>query len=312
VRFHDPYWKPGQNEDQAGKPRLLGFIRYSKEKGILELTNFRAKLGRKALKLGFSTKRQKAELAGTHGEGFKVASLVMLRKGYHVHFDASKFYWNFHFAGTDKDTLYCFFSAPKDHVVQKQMDAYKKRLAKVGSRELKTNIWEDVSVKIGKVPRSQGAKIDLATFNHWLKASLDLDRPTKFISTGYGRLIMDPNFRGRIYLKGLLLETNSARGFRFGYDLAEGKVNRDRQRLKNPEGEANVLARIWEEAIQKEAGDTIKEYVDMLRDRIDWADVILAKDHISEVTAKAVWQHLLEEDPERKLFYHDHKNADEV
>lgn len=61
--------------------KLLGFIRFREKEGDLELTNFKAQLSRKALDLGVTSKRMKANQAGTHGEGFKVASLVMARSG---------------------------------------------------------------------------------------------------------------------------------------------------------------------------------------------------------------------------------------
>jgi hypothetical protein len=93
--------------DEPGE--LLGFIRYSKAKGTLELTNFKAQLERKALDLGFTTKREKKQLAGTHGEGFKVASLVMLRGGHQVRYEASKYRWTFRFDGSKSDQLYCEF-----------------------------------------------------------------------------------------------------------------------------------------------------------------------------------------------------------
>lgn len=170
----------------------------------------------------------------------------------------------------------------------------------------------DVSVKIGKVHGSQGTKIELTDFKDWLQVSLHLGRPTKYIETARGALILDPGFRGRIYLKSLLLETNSVKERRFGYKLFDGKVNRDRQRLTNPAEEASVLARIWEEAIQKEEEDTLDDYVEMLKEDTRWADVRLAKKHVSEAAAQKVWQHLLKGDPERIRFYHDHKNGGEV
>jgi hypothetical protein len=112
ARFRDPHCHDGRSEAKLG--RLLGYIRYSKQKGTLELTNFKAQLSRRALKVGVTTTRQKLGMASTHGVGFKAASLVMLREGYQVRFEASRFYWNFRLAGAEKDTLHCFFSTSKD------------------------------------------------------------------------------------------------------------------------------------------------------------------------------------------------------
>ena len=53
------------------KPRkLLGFICFSKQRGFLELTNFNARLSRKALELGRSSKRDRDNYAGINREGF--------------------------------------------------------------------------------------------------------------------------------------------------------------------------------------------------------------------------------------------------
>jgi 1,4-alpha-glucan branching enzyme len=73
---------------------MLSFIRYTEKKGkaVLELTNFNAQLSRKALDMGVSSKRNSESTAGTHGEGFKVASLVMVRKGFQVRYESAKFY----------------------------------------------------------------------------------------------------------------------------------------------------------------------------------------------------------------------------
>jgi len=89
ARAEAPDVDGGSSSLKKESKRLLGFIRYSKKDGSLQLTNFRSHLTRAALGLGFTTRRKKVNLAGTHGEGFKVASLVMVNKGYQVRIEAS-------------------------------------------------------------------------------------------------------------------------------------------------------------------------------------------------------------------------------
>jgi hypothetical protein len=43
-----------------------------------------------------------------------------------------------------------------------------------------------------------------------MKVSLDLDPPSKIIRMHHGTVILDHHFKGRIYLKALLLEGESA------------------------------------------------------------------------------------------------------
>lgn len=261
--------------------------------------------------MGCTTKRRKSHLAGTHGEGFKVASLVMIRNGYQARFETSSYYWNFRFGGNNQAQLYCYLRPISKAKLDHQMVAYKKSVDRGTARTLKANIWEDVSVKIGRVYNSEGATIGIAEFQDWLKVSIDLDPPSKVISTEHGQLIMDPAFGGRIYLKGLLVETEPTK-FKYGYNFSHGQINRDRQRLANSKEEAKVLAKIWVDSIEKQKAEITGDYIHLLQAGTRWSDVNLAKDYISKATAAAIWQHLLNNDPDKLCFYHDDKNGDRV
>ena len=128
---------------------LLGFILW--KDGTIQYSNLGAQLSQKALNFGVSTKRNDDDLAGVHGEGFKVASLVMIRRGYRVRYEASKFYWNFQFGGRDGDILYCKLTQMEGKKLEKQIAEYEAKVKSRSARELKANIWEDVTVKIGRV-----------------------------------------------------------------------------------------------------------------------------------------------------------------
>jgi hypothetical protein len=288
---------------------LLGFIRF--QDGVLEFTNFNSQLSRQALDRGVTSKRNNTETAGTHGEGFKVASLVMARRGYRVQFEASSYYWTFKFGGCDEDHLYCLLSPMADTKLKRLMDANQKKVLTGAARELQSHIWEDVSVKIGLI-RGIGKKINKDDFLNWVKVSLDLDPPSDMILTRNGCLILDKKFGGNLYLKGLLLEGKTTeKPFRFGYNLFQGYVNRDRERLSRPAEEAKVLAEIWADAIQLRERDTIDSYVALLQE--DKAvDVHGVENYISEFTARKIWQCLLQRDPQRNCFYHDSRNGDKV
>jgi hypothetical protein len=119
---------------------------------------------------------------------------------------------------------------------------------KSSPRELKANNWEDVTVRISRVHGPHwGEKIEKRQFMSWIKVAIDLDPPSRCFETAHGTLIQDESFGNKVYLKGLLLEGNSlAKSFKFGYNLVEGVVNQDRQRLSDTREEAKVLANIWE------------------------------------------------------------------
>jgi hypothetical protein len=288
---------------------LLGFILWND--GTIQYSNLGAQLSRKALNFGVSTKRNDDDLAGVHGEGFKVASLVMIRRGYRVRYEASKFYWNFQFGGRDGDLLYCKLTQMEGKKLEKQMAEYEARVRSGSARELKANIWEDVTVKIGRV-QGRGDRIERDDFLRWIKISLDLDRPSKIIRTRHGSLILDDEFRGRIYLKSLLLEGESATPFKFCYNFYTGQINRDRQRLSSPREEARTLAKIWGEAVTLNEEAALPELIELLQADKPWPDVNLAEEHMSKETAQKVWQKLRNANADRKLFYYFDQNGDKV
>ena len=64
---------------------------------------------------------------------------------------------------------------------RKKMEAYSTKVNKGTSRKLTANIWEDVSVKLGRVHGSQERRIAMADFKKWLEVSIDLDHSSKVI-----------------------------------------------------------------------------------------------------------------------------------
>jgi hypothetical protein len=295
---------------RPGSLEVLGFIRFNKGKGMLELTNFNAQLTRKALDIGVSSKRYAVSQAGAQGEGFKVASLVMVRKGYQVRYESAKYYWRFQFGGRDKRHLYCHLTPMSDNIVTKHMLEISKRKSNRQPRELKGNIWEDVTVKIGKVYGSKGNGIEFDKFQNWIKVSFSLHRPSQIVKTANGDLVLDKEFGGRMFLKGLYLSgTSGTRVLKFGYNLYEGDVNRDRQQIVNAHRLANTLACIWAEAIKIGEEGAVKEYTKMLmeEDTNHWADVNLSNEYMTEETAASVWQYTVEQNVSRCQFFYGKK-----
>lgn len=149
----------------------MGYIafKYDREnKGILEVTNFNARLQLWHLAFGGTSKDHDPDQTGQHGEGFKMAGLTFLRTPYKHSFrvESSGFRWNFSF-NTNR-TMQCKLT----RVDPKQIMKLKKQAAKEKDRMSKAQIWNDVSVIIG-APRKirtsdglslKGSKIALADF----------------------------------------------------------------------------------------------------------------------------------------------------
>jgi hypothetical protein len=236
----------------------------------------------------------------------------MVREGFQVRFEASSYYWRFAFGGRDGCELYCNLAPITEKKLEKQKHAYMLMRA-TAPRKLQGNIWEDVSVKIGRVygPR-WGEKIPQDNFENWVKVAMALNRPSEIIEISYGSLILEEKFSNKIFLKGLILEGQSkTENFKYGYDLRNGAVNRDR-RVEAKLKENRILADIWGDAIAEGPGNIVSKYVDMLLDDQKWPDVYLAETRISGPTAKTIWDYLQARDLGQNKFYHDDKHGDKV
>ncbi|KAJ3958603.1 hypothetical protein N0V92_004827 [Colletotrichum tropicale] len=296
-------------EDSPGR-ELLGYIKYIKRTGTVELTNFNAALEIQHLNLGRTTKRHDSKTAGTHGEGFKVAALVMARENREIRIASSSAYWSFGFRGSAEDKFACQITKPAASTIKKHKDSLLSKTLNGQVREdLTSYIHQDVSVRISTI-KGDGF-ITEAEFRRWTKVSIDLHCPSpdKIIRTTSGDLLLDPTFAGRIYLKGLLVLDNGPWATRretytVGYDFASGSINRDRERMMDPTEEAQIIAEIWEAAIDQRP-DLTKRYFDLF-DNGDSKDVAFSDRVVSKRMAGHVWQHLLKDMPE--YFFYNAKS----
>ena len=144
-----------------------------------------------------------------------------------------------------------------------------------------------------------------------------MDRASRrqVINTPSGNLILDETFANKIFLKGILLDKGSVTGkeFSYGYNLLEGKVDRERQKLKSPQEQGQLLTKIWATVIQKDPS-LLSYYVKLFRSEayLLSADVELAEDYITSATAAQIWEPLLATNVKKGFFYYDCKSGKRV
>ena len=104
-----------------------------------------------------------------------------------------------------KPTFHCWLRPQNLQKIQREKDAYARKAVTGAERGFTSSIWEDVTVKISKGKGSYGRKISEADFRSWLEVTIDIEGPQSadIVKTCYGDLILDKEFAGRIYLKGL-------------------------------------------------------------------------------------------------------------
>ncbi|KAJ9495511.1 hypothetical protein H2202_009051 [Exophiala xenobiotica] len=287
--------------------QLMGYIQFDKNVGLLELTNFRARLEREHLDLGQSSKRTDANLAGCHGEGFKLAALVMLRNSYAIKFESNSFYWNFSLRGANvRSTLHCQLNPRAPRLVQKERAEFERKTQASGFRRgLTSNIWEDTTVKVGKV-KGRGFAITENNFRSWMKVALDLDTSgtEQIIHTDTGDLMLAEDYAGRIYLKGLRVagQSSASNDYRFGYNFHHGAISRDRERLVDRHEEAKTIARIWEESIMLRGDNVTDRYLELFQNHYQALDIALAEQSVSRLVTKEIWKRLRFQNPQAFFF----------
>lgn len=208
--------------------QVLGYIRFNKVQGSAEFTNFGSNLDYRCLELGHTTKKKDHRLAGGHGEGLKIAALVLCRENHHVKISVNSFHWHFGFNGLSKANFFCCLIPAK---VKREPSA----LSDTGRpAKLSAKIGEDVSVTIEK--GQKGRPLSTQDFGAWMRDTIDLHPSSGQIRTPLGDLLLEPMYQGHMYLKGMRVPEPSLDGqaFRFGYNLTQGGVDRDRQRLVDP------------------------------------------------------------------------------
>jgi hypothetical protein len=142
--------------------------------------------------------------------------------------------------------------------------------------------------------------------------SLDLSNPVDIITTQFGSLLLDDTLKGKVYLKGLLLEGESVKPYKYGYNFFSSTTGRDRRRLTNSAEEARIVAKIWEEAIKLKEESALPLFLEVLQAEEQLGDAHLAENTISADTAKRIWKELLAQGPERQRFMYYIENGDKV
>lgn len=185
------------DEQENGHPFTLNWTKG--RGGTLVIKNDGAVIERRHLVLGETSKRDDARMRGKFGEGFKLALLVLARKGITVRLQTGSETWHPEIAdsvefGTKilriRTTPRKYEASVEYHISPVDEDSYKllrKRILPLRARESKLNS----------------------------------------IVTREGRLLLDPDLKGHLFVKGIFVnvDTNAM----YGYDFNQLELDRDRK-----------------------------------------------------------------------------------
>ena len=250
-----------QNAVDANICGYSKIIEYDSNIQTLKIKNEGAKLPASSLILGCSSKGNNDNLTGQFGEGFKLALVVLIRKGYGVNIINSDELWVPKFEFSDKFQSQVLTITVKD--------------------------TKDVGYLSFEI---QGITQDV--YNDLLDyfPCID-DNYGETIKSDNGYILLDDRFAGKMYVEGLYIQSDS--NFKYGYNFNANVVDLDRDRrainyyeLRKLTAASVVTAescspelfkaisnsctdvRDIEDVIEEASDDFLQEYRDMLYEKM--------------------------------------------
>lgn len=171
---------------------------------VLRIENEGTTLPLKALLLGHTTKLGNSEMIGHFGEGLKLSCLALLRAGHNVKIRNGSEVW----------------------VPQLEMDD------RFGEEVISFDIHSGREAK-----NRIRFEVDGITKAKWeeLKTNflfLDTKGADDRVSTYGGQLLLDPKFKGKIFVKGIFVQNDP--GMHFGFDITrDAELDRDRRMIES-------------------------------------------------------------------------------
>lgn len=225
-------------DQQEGNPDNKMSWDFSKEDECFIISSKDSKLTKDTLLFGNSTKRNDVKTIGTFGEGYKLALLVLCRLGHKVTI------FNY---GENEIWIPKIINSRRYKSKLLIIDVTRQFFEKKSDNNL-TFVIEGVHA---------GIIADIGETN------LHINPPKETIETGFGRILTDPKYLGKVFINGLYVSKNE--GYFYGYDIQPEylTIGRDRN-LINSFDLSWITSRMWNQSnkpgvvsklIHKEAPD---------------------------------------------------------
>ena len=187
-----------QNSVDANEMGYYKEINYDESIETLTITNRRAKLPISSLVLGGSSKRDMENQIGHEGEGYKLALVVLLRKGYDVTI-----------LNSDKEWLPSFEFSEK----------FNSKILTIHSRSI-----EDTN-KVSFIIKGITQDVYNDLYNYFPCIDDDFG---EIVDCETGSILLDERFKGKMFVEGLYIQTDD--NFEYGYNFNSDVVELDRDR----------------------------------------------------------------------------------
>lgn len=202
--------------------------------GTLVIENDGCTMPYEALLLGHTSKFGRGELIGKFGEGLKLGILALLRNGHSVRIRNGSEVWVPEISWSEKFTAKVLVFD-----IQKGRKAENRVAIEVGGITPEF-FREEIKPRFLWLSREKGGK----------------DR----IDTSGGSLLLDPSYRGKVFVKGIFVEHKPE--LTVGYDLRDADVDRDR-RMVDSYDFGYKTREVWKEAMGQRP-DLIKSFYGLI------------------------------------------------
>jgi hypothetical protein len=199
------------------------FFEYKEETQEILIGNKESILTPKSLLLGTSTKSDNDDTIGKFGEGYKIATLVLLRNNKEITF------YNY---GAKEVWLPRFVKSRRYGGVN------------ILTFDVKKNyFWQSVpdnnlTIVVGGITKEE--YLQIKNTNLHLQELQDSD----IINTQYGKILLNEKYKGRFFVNGLYVANKN--NFQYGYDVVPKYMNLDRDRkLLETYELCNITSQMW-------------------------------------------------------------------
>lgn len=187
-------------------PENTWFYSYSEEDETLRVGNKLGQLETRSLLLGSSTKRDDVATIGKHGEGYKVGTNVLLRNNINVtvfNYNKKEIWHSRVVNSRTYNTAIGVFDIEKVGILKSVPE---------------NNLVFEIS------PVSSELWKEVIESNLWLQS----EEIGETIQGEKGRVLLNPKYKGKLYVKGLYVCSKPQ--MQFGWDLTPELINLDRDR----------------------------------------------------------------------------------
>lgn len=198
-----------------------GELKVSHDDERLVIENTGAKLSRQALLIGNTTKRDREDLMGQWGEGLKFGVLVLVRAGHKVTIRTGPEVWTPSIGESEK---FAGASVLKFDIQGGRED---RRRVRVEIEGVSKEFWNEIK--------------DNFLFLY--------KREVPQVETPRGAVLTSEKFKGRIYVKGIYVKSDSR--LAYGYNLFKVELDRDRRVLDSYDL-GRELRQIWRLALSQD------------------------------------------------------------